>query len=75
MTLDKAFAGLREEMSQVMFGTSSDDESLTREQHQQIARYTVAMANQLAQVHDMDSQAQANNITRFNTAFGVKTNP
>lgn len=73
--LDKAFAGLREEMSQVMFGTSSDDESLTREQHQQIARYTVAMANQLAQVHDMDSQAQANNITRFNTAFGVKTNP
>lgn len=73
--LDKAFVGLREEMSRVMFGTSSDDENLTREQHQQIARYTVAMANQLAQVHDMDSQAQANNITRFNTAFGVKTNP
>lgn len=73
--LDKAFAGLREEMSKVMFGTYSDNENLTNEQHQQIARYTVAMANQLAQVHDMDNQAHANNITQFNTAFGVKTKP
>lgn len=72
--LDQAFAGVRDEIRQTLYGNTKD-EDLTKEQHQAIAHYTISMAQRLNDVHDFDNQAEANTVTRFNTAFDLKRNP
>lgn len=72
--LDQAFAGVRDEIRQTLYGNTKD-EDLTKEQHQAIAHYTMSMVQRLNDVHDFDNQAEANTVTRFNTAFDLKRNP
>lgn len=67
--LDRAYGGLKNEMRQVLYG----DKELTRDEQTSLGYNTLAMASQLHDVHDLDNQASANTVTRFNTAFGLKS--
>ena len=71
--LDQAFAGVRDEIRQTLYGNTKD-EDLTKEQHKAIAHYTMSMVQRLHDIHDFDNQAEANTVTRFNTAFDLKRN-
>lgn len=66
--LDKAYSALKNEMRQVLYG----DKELSREEQTNLGYNTMAMASQLIDVHDLDHQASANTVTRFNTAYGLK---
>ena len=67
--LDKAYSALKNEMRQVLYG----DKELSREEQTNLGYNTMAMASQLIDVHDLDHQASANTVTRFNTAYGLKS--
>ena len=71
--LDQAFAGVRDEIRQTLYGNTKD-EDLTKELHNAIAHYTMSMVQRLHDIHDFDNQAEANTVTRFNTAFDLKRN-
>lgn len=53
--LDQAFAGVRDEIRQTLYGNTKD-EDLTKEQHKAIAHYTMSMVQRLHDIHDFDNQ-------------------